>query len=212
MAEKKGVMTNEDRYKSPEELRAEINHIRSDMGQTIKVISDRLSAEHLKERFREEARNAGADRARDLTVSLIDRVRENPIPAAMAGTGLAFLFAKRRTAEYDVSGRLEEKKGEAKARVSAIGARARARREEISGAAGERVREARGIVEDFLGSNPLALVAAAFAIGAAAGLVLPETRKEAEVMGEAASEIKEKAREAAHGEAERVKDETKRAA
>jgi ElaB/YqjD/DUF883 family membrane-anchored ribosome-binding protein len=98
----------------PREIRAEIAHTRAEMGETINAIQDRLDPERLKEQVREEVRDRVdhvKDQVRDATIgraehvmnmvdyqareagsSLWDRIRANPIPSAMVGFGLAWMF------------------------------------------------------------------------------------------------------------------------
>lgn len=64
-----------------------------------------------------------------------------------------------------------------------------------AGQVGDRLEGGRRTMEEWLDSAPLALGAAALAVGLAAGLLLPESRREKELMGEASDELQ---REAGH--------------
>lgn len=221
MAEKKGALTEREREnraeareesasrrpehgKGPYELREDIARDRAEISETIDLIARKFSTERLKGMVKEEVREFGGyDRVRDFTGSVMDTIRENPIPAALASAGLILLFAKGEERVKAGSEGLRGEKEELRARVEGKGAeiagRAREAREVISGRAGA----AKGTIQEAFRGNMLAAVAAAFAIGAVAGLVLPETRKEEEVLGQAAGEIKEAAREA-EGEARKA--------
>ena len=111
-----------------ERLRSEIGATRAQMSETIDAIQERLSPDHVGEQVQEhvqrvaeqvkaQVREATIGRvenmiadARDTAVDardgFIDRIRENPVPAAIAGLGLAWLFmsdsgrSRRRTTAY----------------------------------------------------------------------------------------------------------------
>lgn len=214
MAEKKGALSGRERddraeyseearrlrpghEKDPYGLREDIARDRAEISDTIDLIARKFSSERLKGMVREEVRELGGyDRVRDLTGSIFEMIRENPVPAALASTGLVLLFAKGeerlgagrealRGEKEDLAARLEGRKAE-------LAGMAKGARERISGRAGA----ARGTLQEAFRGNMLAAVAAAFAVGAVAGLILPETRKEEEALGEAAGRIKEAARDA----------------
>lgn len=220
MAEKKGALTGSEREerlrderqrsrpeheKSPYELREDIARDRSEISDIIDLIGRKFSSERLKGMVREEVREIGGyDRVRDLAGSLADTIRENPIPAALASTGLILLFAKGeervRARKEELRGGKEEFRARAGEKRAELAGRAREAREAVSGKAVA----ARGTLQEAFRGNTLAAIAAAFAIGAVAGLVLPETDKEEEVLGGAVGELKEAAREAAEGEAKKA--------
>jgi ElaB/YqjD/DUF883 family membrane-anchored ribosome-binding protein len=66
--------------------------------------------------------------------------------------------------------------------------------------------------EDQFRENPLAMGAAAVALGMAAGLAIPETSKESELMGDARDRIAGKVREAASGTKDKVEQVVERVA
>ena len=84
-------------------LRAEIRETRERMSVTLDELSDRLNPNRLKMQVKENIREATVGRvenmarnARDRVTEsghgMIDRIRENPIPAAMVGIGLGWLI------------------------------------------------------------------------------------------------------------------------
>jgi ElaB/YqjD/DUF883 family membrane-anchored ribosome-binding protein len=186
---------------------------------------DRFSSERLKDRAWDEVRamTRPGSRARDTGASLVDTIRNNPIPAAMAGAGLILLFARgSQGGKYQVQFTTEGK-AEASEKVHDISQKAREKarmvrglvsaktgytEEELRGKAGEFKNIFHSIVED----NPLAVVAAAFAIGSALGLGLPETRKERELLGEAGEAFRETAAETLEEAEKKLEDESGRAA
>jgi ElaB/YqjD/DUF883 family membrane-anchored ribosome-binding protein len=106
-----------------EELRADIEQTRAEMSGTIDAIQERLRPETLAEQAKEAAAEAATgavesakeavreatigraermvrevnETARETSGSLMDTIRDNPIPAALAGIGLGWLWMNRRT-------------------------------------------------------------------------------------------------------------------
>ena len=123
---------DEDATQQTEEIRAEIEQTRAEMSQTIDAIQDRLRPERLMDEAKEQVtervqegveqakeavrdatigrvedmvRNVG-DTASDTRYTIVETVRANPLPAALAAIGLGWLFMNRRSAparrrEYD---------------------------------------------------------------------------------------------------------------
>lgn len=95
----------DDERATPEtaEIRAEIRETRERMGDTLEQLGDRLNPSHLKEQVKENIRDATvgkvedmaqsvADRVDDARHSMMDAIKENPIPVAMIGVGLGWLI------------------------------------------------------------------------------------------------------------------------
>ncbi len=102
-----------------EEIREEIEETRASLAETIDALAQRLSPDNLKEQAREQVaeqvqvakeavREATIGRAEDMAYSaaetvnqvrysIMDTIRANPIPAAMAGIGLGWLYMNRRS-------------------------------------------------------------------------------------------------------------------
>ena len=107
--------------------RGRVEQTRAEMADTIEAIKDKLDPQHLKEQAKETVREATigraqhamdemkdrardamgsvADRTGDYTSTIVDTIRENPIPAAMIGIGLCWLLTSARkqnsTRRYD---------------------------------------------------------------------------------------------------------------
>ncbi|OGP12687.1 MAG: hypothetical protein A2052_07960 [Deltaproteobacteria bacterium GWA2_54_12] len=213
------------------DINREIDRTRARLNGTIDEIMDRFSAERLKDRAWDEIRamTRPGSRARDTGSSLVNTIRNNPIPAAMTGAGLILLFARgsqggRYQTQIQVTA--EGEAGEAGEKVHDITQKAREKAQRLrgrvsekTGYAGEELRELRGragevksIFRDIVEDNPLAVVAAAFAIGSALGLGLPETSKERELLGETGEALREKAAGTLEEAEKKLKDETDRAA
>jgi len=92
----------------PEQIREQIERTRDDMSQTLDELQQRLSPQNLAQQARDTVRDATvgkvqqmvesagttaahvAERAQDTAGSVVERVREYPIPMALAGAGLVW--------------------------------------------------------------------------------------------------------------------------
>lgn len=92
-----------------EGIRNEIERTRSEIGEILKAIQAKLAPETLSRELKERVREAttgraklmagkAADRTRSFVSSIGDTVRNNPVPAALAGLGIGWLIVKRRKA------------------------------------------------------------------------------------------------------------------
>ncbi|MBZ0154694.1 MAG: DUF3618 domain-containing protein [Alphaproteobacteria bacterium] len=255
-----GMSASGGSRKRPEDIRADIEQTRADMTETVDAIQEKLSPEHIKEQVRSKFREATVGRAQDMAhraghrtkeigSTIIDTIRQNPIPAAMVGVGLSWLLIKRpegnggdghyqtaeeyspetETAEYEttageyrmrkraeelstsarektqqVKEQVKEKTQQMKERATQFREQARGQMQRVGSMAQERAQQTRGQFNSLLESNPFALGLAALAIGAAIGLSIPETRKERDLMGEASSDLRGKAKEAAQETMQKV--------
>jgi ElaB/YqjD/DUF883 family membrane-anchored ribosome-binding protein len=99
------------------EIRANIEQTRADMSETIDAIQERLNPTHLKEQAKEQVREQfqeakemvreatigrvenmvqyASDTVNDARYTMMDTIRENPLPAALVGIGLGWLFMNR---------------------------------------------------------------------------------------------------------------------
>ncbi|HEX2195264.1 MAG TPA: DUF3618 domain-containing protein [Candidatus Limnocylindria bacterium] len=97
-AEAAEQMTDEEAAEAAE-IRADIEVTRVEMGDTLSELGDRLEPGHLIHQAKENVRDATIGRveetARGLSDMVIETIRRNPIPAAMAGAGLALLWMNR---------------------------------------------------------------------------------------------------------------------
>jgi ElaB/YqjD/DUF883 family membrane-anchored ribosome-binding protein len=99
----------------PAQIRADIEQTRADMAETIDAIQDRISPQRVFEQAKETVRdatvgkvkdmaNAASNTASELVDDVQDRarqavgyVRENPLPAALIGAGIAWFVAQARS-------------------------------------------------------------------------------------------------------------------
>jgi hypothetical protein len=82
-----------------EEIRADIEVTRVEMGGTLRELGDRLDPGNLVNEAKENVREATIGRveetAKGMSDMVMETIRRNPIPAAMAGAGLALLWMNR---------------------------------------------------------------------------------------------------------------------
>jgi ElaB/YqjD/DUF883 family membrane-anchored ribosome-binding protein len=270
-------------------LRAEIRDTRERMSETLDELGDRLNPNRLKAQVKANIREAtvgrvenmarnAADRVNETRHGMIDRIRENPIPAAMVGIGLGWLFfgGRRHDAtvwershvtgdNYDGTAYVGDVSattprliqddaaggmGESISRdpgvvdrvrdtVSDIGETVRDTTSEVASSAreragdvGERVSESAAMVADrargvaqgvghrarhgmhaatdrfdqTLNENPMALGAVALAVGMAAGLAIPESRREREMLGQYRDDLVGRVRDKVEDTRDRVQN------
>jgi gas vesicle protein len=102
------------------EIRAGIEETRAEMSETIEAIQERLNPQHLKEQVKDQVREqfqeakatvreATIGKAEDMVrnvgdtfdearYGLMETIRQNPVPAALVGIGLGWLFMNRQSA------------------------------------------------------------------------------------------------------------------
>lgn len=267
------------------EIRAEIRETRERMGDTLEQLGERLNPSHLKEQAKQDLRDATIGKVEHMTQNAVDRVdearrtmmdtiRENPVPAIMAGVGLGWLFynasregsggmrstsgrsgmSRNRPAyargyageygsglygtsgygttgyagtEYETgygygagtsagsSGEEQGTLGHARERAGELADSAKEtagemadRAQHMAGRVGDRAQhmahdvaretrfQARRLEDQFY-ESPLAIGAATLALGVVAGLSIPETRKESQLMGGARDQLADKVRDVA---------------
>lgn len=93
----------------PEQIRRNIDRTRANMSETIDAIQDRLNPERVADQVKEQVREATIGRAehmvneatgtvREAGNGIMDTIRDNPVPAALAAIGLGWLWLKRPSA------------------------------------------------------------------------------------------------------------------
>lgn len=234
----------------PAALRADIDQTRRRISHDLDELGEKLNPQNVKTQIKDGVREATIGRVEDMARQagdgLMATVRNNPIPAAMAGVGLAWLYFNRSGGQprrsstdfrysadagrsgysdrgYDPGSyryepdqsRFGEATESVKEKVGGVAEKAQEMVADATSAGGNQARR----IEDTFFENPLAIAAAAIAAGLAVGMVAPETRTERKLMGEASSNLREKAVDAAKeaGDkvstvAQRAVDETKNAA
>jgi ElaB/YqjD/DUF883 family membrane-anchored ribosome-binding protein len=273
LASKNDERAGED---DPAELRAEIRETRERMGDNLEQLGERLNPSNIKDRVKQDIRDAtigkvenmaqsAADQLDDARQSIgeaqrtvVDVVRENPIPAAMVGIGLGWIVynVRQRTSQGSspyASGRsgrpargwygggysgreygwgyggrgayagegagAEGATGRARDQASELSEKSQEtagewadRAQDVAENVAERTRYQARRVEDQFYQNPLAIGAAALTLGMAAGLAIPETRKEDELMGGARDRLADRTREMVEDTKDKVENVVERVA
>jgi len=94
-----------DDQQDTEEIRARIEETRAEMSGTIDAIQEKLSPDRLKEHAKEMVREATVGRAEDIvsnagqtakgfSYDMLETIKQNPLPAALAAVGIGWLFMK----------------------------------------------------------------------------------------------------------------------
>ncbi|MEX2571079.1 MAG: DUF3618 domain-containing protein [Gemmatimonadota bacterium] len=94
----------------PDAIQADIEATRARMSDTVEEIGDRLNPDRLRNQFKQNLHDAtigkaehmardAAGRVDDARHSMMDNVRDNPLPAAMVGIGLGWMFLNGRRHE-----------------------------------------------------------------------------------------------------------------
>jgi ElaB/YqjD/DUF883 family membrane-anchored ribosome-binding protein len=228
-----------------EAIRDEIEHTRAQMSGTIDEIQARLSPRRLMDEAKETVRDATVGKVKDVmntagdsASGIVDRIKANPIPAAMIGIGAWWLFGKsqprtssggwsrpsyggrsayasggyNRWDDSDGASNLTERTQErvsefadrAEERASEFAGRAKERASEYADRVGEYADQAQTEFDRMLRDNPLAIGAAAIAVGAALGFAVPETRHERQWMGDMREQLADKAQDLAQGAVDKV--------
>jgi ElaB/YqjD/DUF883 family membrane-anchored ribosome-binding protein len=210
------------------EIRSEIDQTRDDISETIDAIQDRLAPRNVASRAAGSVREATMGKVRQMAHQvqdrmpsfgndysgngIMDRIRENPVPTAIAAASLAWIaFGSRRRSHSQEFGqaiygstrggepyvretRIDLGEGESHAWSGADTQWSGRERESMHRSA-EQMRAARRRARQVADENPFAAGAIAAAVGLAIGLAIPETEREDELMGEAKESLMERGRE-----------------
>jgi ElaB/YqjD/DUF883 family membrane-anchored ribosome-binding protein len=96
----------------PEQIKVDIEETRVELTATVDAIQERLNPSVLMDQAKEAVRDATVGKAEEMVSTASDRVsgvgstimetiRQNPVPAAMAGIGIGWLFMKRSRSPGD---------------------------------------------------------------------------------------------------------------
>lgn len=202
---------------SVEDIASEIEDTREEMTGTVQAIGERLDPANIVQDAKETVRDATIGRVEDMTSNAMDTatetgsgiletVRRNPLPAAMAAIGIGMLLMNRsnrpdrdwsgawRHTDYRASGGngsgVTERAGETIDQVgqkaSRVASDVRSNVGDLPDQVGTTARDVGGNAQRIVEENPLAVGAVAFAFGAAIGMALPTTDVERNVLGQAA--------------------------
>jgi hypothetical protein len=206
-----------------DEIRGDIDEIRGEMGGTLQELGDRLDPGHLLQQAKENVREATIGRveeeAKGVSDMVMETIRRNPIPAAMAGIGLGVLWMNRssenartidrygrrirstaggmgmqaRDKASGVVGGLSETAGQVGENIgqtaSQVGDTIGAATGQVGESIGETVDQVSWNFERIMGANPLAVGLVALGAGAVIGALIPTTERERQSLGDASRQI-----------------------
>jgi len=210
-----------DGDRRPEMILAEIDRTRGEMHRTLTAIEQRLSPQQLLNQGLDYVRQSGAT---EFVQNLGGAARQNPLPVALTGIGIAWLMAlgrqpaeqQQRDVEPSPAERISEGASSVKRRASETLGSVRAAAGSASATVAETSRRqwsrARGGFEYLAQEQPLLLGAVGLAVGAAIGASAPRTRQESRVFGEASRRLTEKAKEMGSEQLAKVRETVERTA
>jgi hypothetical protein len=135
--------------------------------------------------------------AGDLTRSLSDAIQSHPLPAALIGMGLVWLFSGGKSLLSAGGGHADISRGATRASSDATS----------SAASHSRVfAAAQSSIADLMDREPLMLGAIGLGVGAAMAATLPSTAIEADLLGQASADLQARARVVAGDVTERAAD------
>jgi hypothetical protein len=201
-----------DAGSDPERLERSADRIRADLDRTLGALERKLSPSQLLDRSLAYLRDHGGE----LTRSVGDTVRHNPVPVVLAVAGIGWLIAssvRARKADHDDAygdespyaddryaderrrtGKLHGRLAAARERIHAKGEAAASKIGQATEATRERTRRARYQVESTIERQPILLGSLAVALGALIGAVIPATQYEDRVVGQVRDRAVERAR------------------
>jgi ElaB/YqjD/DUF883 family membrane-anchored ribosome-binding protein len=202
----------------PVHIMAEINRTRAEMDQTLNAIEQRLTPGQLVDQGLDYLKNSGA---REYASNLAGSVKTHPLPATLAGIGIAWLMAvgnkpaQPDSAANDSAGigeRMQSVKDSAGSAAQSakekLGTGMQSAKEgasQLGDSARQQLDRARDNWDYMLREHPLVLGAVGLAIGAVAAAMAPRTRKEDELMGGTRDKLVDQAKQAGSEKIEQVK-------
>lgn len=202
------------------DLERQVEDARGRLDRTTQALKDRMQPHELLD----EATTMMTDTGEKVMATAMDQLRENPIPIALIGLGVAWLALGRtsRRDPYDpmhetVADRVKARAEAARTKLSTGAGKAKARLADAQTHAGDGLSEARRKASDYahlaqekaqdygraararfdetLDHEPLVIGAIGVAVGAAIGAALPATDAERRYIGPVRSKAADKAKE-----------------
>lgn len=205
----------------PEQILTEIYRTRDELEKTLVAIEHRLTPGQLVDQGLDYLRHSGAN---EFVHNLGGAAKQNPLPVALVGIGLAWLMALGRQPAQNYgssmsSSRLHESMTSMRDKASGAMQSAaesmssmRDRAAQVTDTARDQWQRARGGMDYLVQEQPLALGAIGLAIGAVLGAAAPRTRQEERLMGEASRGLAEKAKDLASQQLDKAQQAVKQVA
>lgn len=177
--------------REPAQLESEIVRQRGHISELVQALEEKLSPGEMFSRVWTQGKGGGREFASQLGAT----VKANPVPALLTAAGLAWLYARSDSTTTSTVATVEDRDS------PPLGARVHHAREVTSAKLGSAKSRASTSFQHMLDQNPLALGAIGIAAGALLGTLIPETRKEHELMGDASDRLKQRLRPEAESSA-----------
>jgi ElaB/YqjD/DUF883 family membrane-anchored ribosome-binding protein len=188
---------------SPEQIQADIDRTRGDMDSTLDAIEQRLTPGQLVDQGLDYLRRSGGN---EFVSNLGGSVRDNPLPIALVGIGLAWLMAAGKSGNAgDRARSAKEAYGSMKQQASSGMQSARDTASQIGQTARQQAQRAKSGMDYLVNDHPLGLGAIGLAIGAVLAGAAPRTRQEDALMGEASDRLAGQAKQAGSDQLQKVK-------
>ena len=189
-----------------------VKHVASTTTETVKDIASTTT-----ERVKDMAQNVAGTTEEwwesNRSTGIVGRIRDNPLPALLAGAGLTWLALcdseprRRQASRGEPPTSVDWRSSpESAPRHSTESMGKGSAPRQLAADTRESLRAGRDRLETMVRDYPLAVGAAALIIGASLGMAVPESERENEWMGEARDSAVQRAQEAAEGAVDRVKD------
>ena len=207
------------------EIESDLDETRSEMGETLSEIGERLDPTRLADEAKQKVRDAtvgrveevvegAGDTARGMSDMVMETIRQNPIPAALAGIGLALLWANRSDGNRN-DGQRQQSHANRDDVMNSAKQGAADITDKVGSTAGDAVENVQQLAQDatynarqgagevvgqaqrIMNESPLVAGIAALGAGAAVGVLLPNTPLEKEYLGEPSSAVISAAADAA---------------
>lgn len=163
----------------PQEIQAEIERTRREMDGTLSAIEERLTPGQIFDQGVQYLRNSGGA---EFVSNLGDQAKQNPMPVALVGIGLAWLMATGRIHSGTQSEPgFGQKALQAKARLGETASAVRDKATQVRDTAQAQVDRAKSSLDSMMREQPLAIGAIGLAIGALAAALTPGTRQEEQI-------------------------------
>jgi ElaB/YqjD/DUF883 family membrane-anchored ribosome-binding protein len=255
-----GGTDRENDENETEVLAADIRITQERLGDTVEEIGERFNPNRLKQELKHDIRDATIGRVENMAQqtaeivsdaqrTLMQSIRENPIPVAMMGIGLGWLILNRRSSRTEMRSsspydeqqqqrewstqyedqqganygeqtgtldRARTKAGEVvdsvKNKTSELAEQTQRKAGRMAGRVAEGTRMQSRRLERAFQENPLVIGSAALALGLAAGLAIPSTQKEVELVGETRDHLVDKVKDVAEDTKSKVQQVAERVA
>jgi ElaB/YqjD/DUF883 family membrane-anchored ribosome-binding protein len=169
-----------------------------------------------------------SDTAKDARNSMMETIKKNPLPAAMVALGVGWLWTHREstsskpTTQWGYAGQPQPSSGgigqaasQAQEKVGQVASQAQdqvgqwtdqaqQQASQLGSQAQDQLQQVKSQFDHLVRENPVAVAAVAIGIGAAAGMMMPQTQQENRWMGETRDQVLDQAQSMAQDTMDKV--------